>query len=75
MKKCHECGGELREDTELIENEPIHVLKCVKCGRYTVSINEYERIRKKLHPTLLERMKSILGLDNQSNLGFKGKVL
>ncbi len=76
MKKCHECGGKLEKAIELIENEPVHTFKCVKCGESIASLDEYDRVRKKLHPKFSERLKSLFQLGhNPSPDLFKGKIL
>ena len=77
---CGFCGGSLIEtkDTITIKGKTIlqSVRKCGKCGESFVGINEYERVRRELHPSFLSRIKHLFAGDS-SEVGslLKGKVL
>lgn len=59
--KCYNCGNLMKESIELIiikdRTIPQITNKCVKCGKAVVSIDEYEKVRKAIHPSLIERIK------------------
>ncbi|MBS3163392.1 DUF4042 domain-containing protein [Candidatus Woesearchaeota archaeon] len=79
MERCYSCKGKMEEGIELIiyngKTLSQQVMKCVKCGKAVVSSEEYERIRKELHPSIINRIKSLF----KNNIEFisiaKGKVL
>lgn len=79
MERCYSCKGKMEEGVELIiyKGKTIsqQVMKCVKCGKAVVSPEEYERIRKELHPSIASRIKNLF----KHNIKFisiaKGKVL
>jgi len=49
------------------------VMRCSKCNEIVVSADEYERVRKELHPSLITRIKRLL-FSKDSCLS-EGKVL
>ena len=65
MKKCHECGGKLEESVELLIHRgkiaPLKVLKCMKCGESTSTLDDYDVARRELRPTLSEKIKNFFG--------------
>jgi hypothetical protein len=54
---------------------PQKIKKCTKCGKAIVSADEYERIRKELHPSILARIKNFFKSDTEFVDIFKGKIL
>lgn len=79
---CEECGDELVKSKELIlvnnKAYTINVDKCIKCGESTTDLFELERIRKEVHPSILNRIKSFFIPKNIELLNFsssKGKLL
>ncbi|MBI2129674.1 hypothetical protein HYU07_05545 [Candidatus Woesearchaeota archaeon] len=62
--KCYKCGGKLEQHVELIvhngEAIPQNVLSCAKCGTAITHINEYEKTRKQLYPSLMQRIKGFI---------------
>jgi len=78
--KCYKCGSKLGEATELIIHNgrsiPQKILKCNKCGTTLTHIDDYEKTRKQLHPSFIERIKRFLfgGRTDFIDLS-KGKVL
>ena len=60
--KCYKCKGNTEESVDLIiHNGKTHtqrVMKCKHCGNSVVSINEYEKIRKEIYPSLFAKLKS-----------------
>ena len=79
MKKCYSCGAQMEEGVELIISKgktiPQQVIKCNKWGKAIVSSDEYEKVRKKLHPSLFSRIKNLFGTNTEVIDIFKGKVL
>ena len=77
--KCYSCKGEMEEEVELIISKgktiPQNILKCKSCGKAIVSSEEYEKIRKELHPSFFKRIKNIFKSQIEFVEGFKGKVL
>ena len=65
--KCYKCNGNMKKDTEFITYKDKivsqNVKRCVKCHEFIVSIDEYERVRKELYPSLLTRIKRFLFSD------------
>jgi len=78
--KCYKCNRRLEESTELIIHNgrtiPQRILKCAKCGTAVTHINEYEKTRKQIHPSIIEKIKSFIfgGKTDFIDLA-KGKVL
>jgi uncharacterized Zn finger protein len=78
--KCYKCNGKLEQHVELIIHEgktiPQNVMKCVKCGTTITHIDDYEKTRKQMHPSLVRRIKSYIfgGTAEFVDLS-KGKVL
>lgn len=62
--KCYKCGGKLEQHIELIVHNgktiPQAVLRCIDCGTAITHINEYEKTRKQLHPSIMQRIKGII---------------
>lgn len=54
---------------------PQEIIKCNKCGKAVVSANEYERVRKELHPSLFSRIKGLFHLNPEFIEISKGKIL
>ncbi|MBS3143087.1 hypothetical protein J4464_06890 [Candidatus Woesearchaeota archaeon] len=54
---------------------PQRALKCVSCGKSTVSMEEYERVRKVLHPSLFDKIRSFFKPSTEAVDLFKGRVL
>lgn len=78
--KCYKCGGKLEQNTELIINNgktiPQKILKCVKCGTAVTHIDDYEKTRKQIHPSFIERIKNLIfGSKTDFVELTKGKVL
>lgn len=77
--KCYNCGGSMEDAVELIivkgKTIPQQIKKCNKCGEGIVSINEYERVRRELHPNIFTRIKDCFKVDPEVVELFKGKVL
>jgi ribosomal protein S27AE len=69
----------MKEDTALIVHNgktiAERVQKCSHCGESVVSADEYERVRKELHPSIFGRIKSIIKGDVQFVELSKGKIL
>ena len=77
--KCYKCNGQMEKGVELIISKgktiPQKILKCKKCGKAIVSADEYDRVRKELHPSILTRIKNLFKVDTEFVELFKGKVL
>jgi len=77
--KCYSCSGKMEKGVELIITKgktiPQEILKCTKCGKGIVSSDEYERVRKELHPSIFSQIKNIFKADTECVEIFKGKVL
>ena len=78
--KCHKCSGKLEHATELIIHNgrtiPQKVLKCVKCGSSITHIDDYEKTRKKIRPSFIERIKSIISASKTEFVELsKGRLL
>lgn len=77
--RCYNCGSPIKEKVELIlvkgKSIPQKVKKCGECGKSTVSLDEYERIRKEIHPHLLTKIKGFFKTNLKSVDVHKGKVL
>ena len=79
MKKCYVCGGKMEKAVELVISNgktiPQEIMKCVKCGKATVSSDEYERVRKELHPSILAMIKGLFKMNTKLIEISKGKIL
>lgn len=79
MERCPHCNGKIEPGVELIivngRTIPQKIMKCTKCGKAIVDSEEYERVRKELHPSLLDRIKNLFRTDVELVELFKGKVL
>ena len=78
--KCYKCKGRLERNTELIIHKgktiPQKTLKCVKCGAVVTHIDDYEKTRKKIRPSFLERIKNLISSTKTEFVELsKGKVL
>lgn len=77
--RCYKCNGSMKEDVQLVKyrGRTAHQLinKCTKCDEGTVSLDEYERVRKELHPSIFERVKEFFRLDTKLVNVSKGKIL
>lgn len=77
--KCYKCNGQMEKGVELIISKgktiPQEIMKCKKCGNVIVSSDEYERVRKELHPSIFGRIKNLFKVDTELVELFKGKVL
>jgi len=51
------------------------IMKCSKCGKGIVSSDEYERVRKELHPSIFSRIKNMFKSSAEFAEISKGKVL
>lgn len=69
----------MEEGVELIIHKgrtiPQTVKKCSKCGKAIVSANEYERVRKELHPSLFDRIRKLFKVDAKFVDIAKGRIL
>lgn len=55
---------------------PQEIMKCSRCGKATVSSDEYERVRKELHPSVFSRIKYMFKkMDTEFIEISKGKIL
>ena len=54
---------------------PQEIMKCKKCGKAIVSSDEYERVRKELHPSIFSRVKNLCKVNPEFVDISKGKVL
>jgi uncharacterized Zn finger protein len=79
MRKCPFCGWQMEKGVELIISRgktiPQEIMKCTECGKGVVNADEYERVRKELHPSLFSRIKNIFKIDTEVVEIFKGRVL
>ncbi len=77
--KCYNCGSSMEDAVELVivkgKSIPQQIKKCNKCGRGIVNINEYERVRRDLHPNIFTRIKNCFKVDTEVVELFKGRVL
>lgn len=77
--RCYNCNGQMENGVELIISKgktiPQEVMKCAKCGKASVSIDEYERVRKELCPSIFSRIKNMFKVNAEIVDIFKGKVL
>lgn len=79
--KCSLCSGKLEDSKELIIKDgktfTINVEQCAKCGHSFSNLYEIERVRKEMHPSILDRIKSFIFNNNriESLSFFRGKVL
>lgn len=57
MRRCYVCRGKLEKDIKLFRTNnktfPQQVKKCVSCGKSIVHIDEYEKLRKNIHVSVL----------------------
>ena len=79
MEKCYSCSGQMEKGVELIISKgrtiPQEIMKCKKCGKAIVSSDEYERVRKELHPSIFSRVKNLFKVNTEFVDISKGKVL
>ena len=79
MEKCPFCKGRLEPGVELVihngKTSTLNVLKCIKCGKASSHIDEYERVRREIHPTIIERIKSLFSTTVKTVDLFKGRML
>lgn len=79
MEKCYSCGAKLEESVELvIHNEktiPQRIQRCPKCGKSIVHIDEYEKVRSQLHPSLIKKIRNMFSSNTEFVDILKGKVL
>lgn len=77
--RCYKCGGKLEQYTELIiyngKAVPQRILKCMKCGKAVTHIDDYEKTRKQIHPSFIERIRGFFGNKTYFVDLSKGKVL
>ena len=77
--KCFVCGGHMEEGVELIISKgktiPQQVMKCTECGKAIVSSDEYEKVRKQIHPSIFARIKNLFCAETEVVDIFKGRVL
>lgn len=81
--KCYLCGGKSVHIIEPItyKGKTIYIdgEKCQKCGEFFSSLEESDRIRKELNPTLIERVKRLFihskSQVDKPNKSFFDKVL
>ncbi len=79
MRKCYACGSKMETDVELIickgKTIPQEIIRCANCGKSIVKSDEYERVRKELHPSIFAAIKGFFRPDAEFVDLFKGKVL
>lgn len=80
MKKCYACGGKLILAKDLIikngKSFPIQVQKCNKCGEVFSTLEEAERVRRELYPSLLDKVKRLFHSQEKIEVSWvRGKVL
>ncbi len=80
IMKCYKCNGVLERNTELIIHNgktiPQKILKCAKCGTSVTHIDDYEKTRKQIHPTFMERIKNLFSIGKTDFVELsKGKIL
>ena len=54
---------------------PQETMKCNSCGKAIVSADEYEKVRKELHPSIFSRIKSLFKVHTEFVDISKGKIL
>lgn len=81
-ESCYKCKGKMNPAVDIFfwkgKSYPMDVMKCVKCGEWEASLEESERVRKLIHPTLFQRISHLFNhtQDKVSNFSFfKGKIL
>jgi uncharacterized Zn finger protein len=77
--KCYKCGGKMEEHVELVihngKTVPQQVQKCRKCGATITHIDEYEKVRKQIHPSFFNRVKECFSKKIELVDTSKGKLL
>ncbi|MCX6706897.1 MAG: hypothetical protein NT001_02030 [Candidatus Woesearchaeota archaeon] len=54
---------------------PQKIARCNKCGKAIVSSDEYEKVRKELHPSLLSRVRNLFKINPEFVDISKGRML
>ncbi|MDP2749236.1 MAG: hypothetical protein Q8O89_00205 [Nanoarchaeota archaeon] len=80
MKKCYECSGKLVLTKDLIVKDgrsyPVEVELCNRCGKTFYTLEEAERVKKELYPSLSSRIKRLFSSQKNVELSvMRGKVL
>ncbi len=77
--QCYSCNGKMEQGVELIISRgktiPQEIMRCNKCGKAIVSSDEYEKVRKELHPSLAARIKGLFSSNTKFVDIFKGRLL
>lgn len=79
---CYKCKGKMLPAVDIVfwkgRSYPMDVTKCTKCGEIVSTLEEAERIRKLIHPSLLSRIRSLFNRTHENITEvsfFKGRVL
>jgi len=77
---CDLCNGKLEDAKDIIirngKSFVMNVRKCKECGHSYSNLDELERVRKEIYPSILQRIKNFFSTYNIEHLNiFKGKVL
>jgi len=78
--KCYRCGGRVESAVKIINykwrSSLINVSKCVKCEHTYTPLDEAEKARLNLNPSIIERLKGIFTFNAKiTEAILKGKVL
>lgn len=78
--KCYKCKENMEESVDLVihngKTYTQRVMKCKHCGNSVVPIDEYEKIRKEIYPSLLTKLKSFFKSGDTKVVDlFDGKLL
>ncbi len=81
INKCSLCDGKLENSKRLIikngRSATLNVEQCSKCSHSFSTLEESERVRKELNPSILDRIKIFFNTPDkiESLSFFRGKVL
>jgi len=73
LKKCYKCKStnlKYKKNLVILGNKfsEINVLECQKCGETYSTMDETERIRKQLNPSIFNRIENFKSMLNGINL-------
>ena len=76
---CYLCKGKLVDTKEMITKRgklfTLDVKQCSECGHSFSTLEESEKLRKEVNPSLLDRLKGFFSKDIEGLSIFKGRVL
>lgn len=80
LKKCYKCKStNLEHKKNFIslngKTSEINVLECQKCGETYSAMDETEKVRKQLHPSIFNRISSFLSFKHKGLSMFRDRIL